>query len=140
VGGDSPTEGEEALTAHPRCVPADATVWAAGVAVLQDAGLHEVDHRAGPVEDDDLGPVSHLVPVDEMLLADINRHVRVYGSGDDGVPLFGARTIRMHSSGQWGTKWDRARTRARLPDVRYHDLRQPRGCTPGAVAGAFVDD
>jgi hypothetical protein len=41
--------------------------------------------------------------VDETLLADINRHVRVYGSGDDGVLLFGAQTNRMHSYGQWGT-------------------------------------
>jgi integrase len=87
-----------------------------------------------------------VVPVDDTLLADINRHVGEYGTGDDGVLLFGAQTNRMHSYGQWGTKWDRARTKAGLPGVRYHDLRHhyisemlSHGVSPVAVAAAVGD-
>ena len=87
-----------------------------------------------------------VVPVDETLLADNNRHVGAYGTGDEGVLLFGAQTNRMHSYGRWGAKWHRARTKAGLPGVRYHDLRHhyisemlSHGVSPVAVAAAVGD-
>ena len=78
---------------------------------------------------------------------EINRHIELFGVAEDGLLLRGAVTGRMHSYGQWGTKWDRARTRAKLPKARYHDLRHHyasellgHGVSVVAVASAMGDD
>lgn len=64
-----------------------------------------------------------------------------------GLLLRGKVTGRMHSHGHWNTKWGRARSRAGLHGVRYHDLRHHfdsellgHGASVVAVASAMGDE
>jgi integrase len=88
-----------------------------------------------------------VIPADAVVLDAVNAHVAEFGVGEEGLLLRGAVTGRMHSHGQWNTKWRRARTRAGLPDARYHDLRHHfasellgHGVSLPAVAAAMGDE
>jgi integrase len=110
-----------------------------------------VDRQAAHGSSDWVPPKSansdRSVPADDVVLDAINAHVAEFGVSDEGLLLRGAVTGRMHSHGQWNTKWRRARTRADLHEDRYHDLRHHfasellgHGVGLPAVAAAMGDD
>jgi integrase len=110
-----------------------------------------IDRQAAHGSAEWVPPKSHnsdrVVPADDFVLDAVNAHVAEFGVGDDGLLLRGKVTGRMHSHGQWNTKWRRAREKAGMPSARYHDLRHHyasellgHGVSLVAVASAMGDD
>lgn len=88
-----------------------------------------------------------VVPADEVVLDAVNAHVAQFGVADNGLLFQGRDSGSMHSHGVWNTKWRRARERAGIADVRYHDLRHHfasellgHGVSIVAVAAAMGDE
>jgi integrase len=81
------------------------------------------------------------VPLADVVVEALARHVEEYGTGRDGLllPLRDGRPMRRQ---RFGVMWDQLRRRAGLPQARFHDTRHTYASTllSGGVSVAAAAD
>ncbi|MGI8752441.1 MAG: tyrosine-type recombinase/integrase [Acidimicrobiales bacterium] len=85
-----------------------------------------VDRQMLPIGDLEFGPPKtersyRKVPLANMVVAELARHVEVHGTGRDGLVLH--RDGEPMRRQRFGDVWRATRGGASLPDARYHDTR-----------------